>query len=439
MIKSQTQPNTLVNRSPFYYGWIVWAVATIGIIGTSPGQSFTVSLFVDHFIADFNLDRTTVSGLYGLGTFLGALGLTWIGRGVDRHGNRAAGAIVSGLFALALVGMALITGPLMLLMGFIAIRALGAGALGLSSSTTIAQWFRSYRGRMISLMTVVFMLFQTVYVPWLQQLLETVDWRLVWLILSAAVGLIVLPVTWGLIRNRPEDFGLSPDGKKLSPEEFEREQYELQHEDNYTLQEATRTPIFWVFALGRMMGPAWVTALVFHQVSLFQSLGHEASAAAQTYSLIALFAAGVAIGFGVLVDRFRPAVPLGIELGALMLALFMAMVMTEAWMLVVYALAVGIMMGSGGIFDGAVWPNLFGRQNQGAIRGFVASLLVAGSAGGPILLGLSYDHLGGYSPMLWVGILLCAVLLVLTFLVKEPQKRAAVSLSEQQPGGEQPE
>jgi MFS family permease len=433
MFKSQTQPNynTLVNRSPFYYGWIIWAVATIGIIGTAPGQSFTVSLFVDHFIADFNLDRTTVSGLYGLGTFLGALGLTWIGRRVDRHGNRAAGALISGLFALALIGMSLITGPLMLLMGFIAIRALGQGALGLVSSTIIAQWFRNYRGRMISLMTVIFMLFQTVYVPWLQQLLETVDWRHVWLILSIGVGLVVLPVTWGLIRNRPEDFGLAPDGKKLSREEAERERYHLLHEDNYTLGEAMRTAIFWVFALGRMMGPAWVTALVFHQVSLFEALGHEASAAAQTYSMIALFAAGVALGFGVLVDRFRPAVALGVELAALILALFMATVMTQTWMLALYALAVGVMMGSGGVFDGAVWPNLFGRRNMGAIRGFVASLLVAGSAGGPILFGLSYDYLGGYGPMLWVGMLMSAVLLVLTFLVKEPRKRAAAAIQSQ--------
>ena len=114
----------LVAASPIYYGWVVWIVALIGAIGSSPGQSFSVSLFMDFFIEDFGLDRTTVSGLYGAGTFIASRGLTWVGRQIDRFGNRRVGAVIAGLLALVLLLCATISGPIMLLFAFIGLRGL---------------------------------------------------------------------------------------------------------------------------------------------------------------------------------------------------------------------------------------------------------------------------------------------------------------------------
>jgi sugar phosphate permease len=416
--------SSIVRRSPVFYGWVVWLVATIGVIGTAPGQSFTISLFVDKFIVEFGLDRTTVSGLYGLGTFIAGLSLTWVGRQIDQVGNRRAAVVICVLFMLALFGMSLITGPLGLLVGFMLIRGLGQGSLGLANSTAIAQWFRSRRGQMMSLTVVAFALFQVIYVPWLQALLEVHDWRQVWLMLGGGVGVLVLPVIWLLMRDRPEDFGLRPDGKRLSAAQAEAEDAALLLEDNWTLSEAFRTAIFRVFSLARVLVPAWGTGLVFHQVSIFQGMGHDASIAAQTFSLFAVCAAGMSLLFGQLVDRMRPGVVLALELAALIVALVMAMMMTESWMLWIYALALGMAVGSGAVFDGAVWVNLFGRQNQGAIRGFVATVLVGGTALGPVLFGLSYDHLGSYDAAFWLGIILCAILGVFSLLVKSPQHRS---------------
>ncbi|HSH28048.1 MAG TPA: MFS transporter [Wenzhouxiangella sp.] len=160
------QRSRFVERSPIFYGWIIWAVATLGVSATSPGQSFSVSLFIDHYIADFGLSRTTVSGLYGVGTFVAALSLTWVGRQIDRHGNRWAGTIIATLFALALLACSLITGPLPILISFIAIRGLGQGSLGLNSTTAIAQWFQARRGLVMGISLVCFALFQRLYLPW---------------------------------------------------------------------------------------------------------------------------------------------------------------------------------------------------------------------------------------------------------------------------------
>lgn len=418
----------LVRRSPIYYGWIIWVVATIGMLATAPGQSFTVSLFIDHFISDFSLDRTTVASIFGLGTALAALSLTWVGRQIDLYGNRRMSLIVIVLFAAALALWSLVAGPLGLLLGFIAIRGLGQGSLSLVNSTAIAQWFRRRRGRMMSLSIVAFGLFQSVYVPWLQSLLEIHNWRHVWLILAACVVGITLPLSWLLLRDRPEDFGLLPDGDSQSLN-HETAGTPADLEDNWTLREALHTGIFWVFVMGRILSPAWGTGLIFHQISVFQSLGYDATTATQVYSLFTIISAGVSLIAGYLIDRFRPGHIMIAQISTMMAALAMAAVMTEAWMLVVYALAFGFTMGNGGVFDGSVWTNLFGRLHQGAIRGFVSTAMVMGTALGPVMFGISYDLSGSYTPVLLLGIGLAIIPLILSFFVKLPHHSPEITVS----------
>lgn len=412
--------NHFVRRSPIFYGWVVWAVAALGIVATSPGQSYSVSLFFDFFIRDFGLDRTTASALYGLGTFIASLSLTWVGRQVDRYGSRKMNLIVSALFVLVLVAFSFIAGPLGLLFGFIAIRGLGQGSMGLVNNTVVVQWFHRRRGRVLSLTMVVMALFQSIYVPWLQGLLEVYDWRQVWVILGVGVALLTLPLGWLLLRDKPEDYGLEPDGDPVVPQAATAA---TKTEDDWSLREAMRTPIFWVFAVGRLLMPAWGTGLILHQVSLFGALGHEPAVVAETYSLMALLMAGAAITFGYLIDRFRPGVIVVMQMVMLIIAMLMAMVMTEGWMLMLYALSFAVAMGSGGVFSGAVWPNLFGRKYIGEIRGFTMTIMVAGSALGPILFGLSYDYLGSYNPILWVGIVWAILAAIASLLVGKPQRR----------------
>ena len=65
----------MVNESPIFYGWIIMAVATFGMIMTSPGQTYAVSIFIDYFITDLGLSRSSVSTLYTVGTLAGSVGV----------------------------------------------------------------------------------------------------------------------------------------------------------------------------------------------------------------------------------------------------------------------------------------------------------------------------------------------------------------------------
>lgn len=408
--------------SPVYYGWVVWLVALIGAICSSPGQSFSVSLFMDFFIEDFGLDRTTVSGLYGAGTFVASLGLTWVGRQIDARGNRRVGVVIGALFTLVLGLCSLINGPIMLFFAFAGMRGLGQGALTLVSSTAVANWFRQQRGRMMSLMALAFALFQGIYINLLRLLLETMEWRQVFIVLGVGVAALVAPSFALLMRNRPEQYGLLPDNAP-SPTDDEADQ-PADIEDNWTLKEAMRTPILWVFVVARMLPSAWGTGLILHQVSIFGVLDHSAQVATEIFALISLFAAGAALLAGYLIDRFKPSYVVVLQMLALCCASALAMIMRETHLLIAYAFAFGLGMGIGYVFDGAVWPNLFGRRFQGEIRGFVYTSSVIGSAIGPALFGLSYDMSGGYEPALWLGAGLCLLVLAAALFTPPPRRKA---------------
>ncbi len=412
----------LVSASPVYYGWIIWLIALIAVNCSAPGQSFSVSLFMDYFIDDFGLDRSTVSSLYGAGTFVASLGLTWIGRQIDRLGNRRVGTAVSALFALVLALSSLITGPVTLFLAFVGLRGLGQGGLTLVGTTAVADWFRLRRGRMMALAALSFALFQGLYVNLLRLLLEAHGWRPVFVMLSLFVAVVVLPAIALFMRDKPEQFGLKPDSAAKTISDID-----LAGEDNWRLGEALRTPMLWVCLGARMLASAWLTGLILHQVSIFAELGHKAQVVTETYALLSLVAGGAALLGGLLIDRFKPTLTLIVKLLALFAAAVLATFMRESWQLIAYALTFGLVIGIGYVFDGAVWTNLFGREFQGEIRGFVFAALVIGSAVGPALFGISYDYAGGYAPALWLGAGLSALMLFMALLVKSPRRATTIT------------
>ena len=412
---------SIVSSSPIYYGWIVWLVAIVGMIASSPGQSFSVSLFMDFFIEDFDLDRTTVSSLYGAGTFIASLGLTWIGRHLDAIGNRRMGMAIGGLFGCVLCLCAVISGPIMLLLAFVGIRGLGQGSLTLISSTAIANWFRLKRGRMMAYVILAFALFQGLYVNALRALLEIVDWRQAFVILGVSVAAIVVPMFGLLMRDTPEQYGKLPDDADVKAED----DLAAPVEESWRLREALRTPMLWVFMAGRMLPSAWGTGLILHQVSVFAELGHSARVTTETFALMSLFSAASALFAGYLIDRFKPSYIAGIAMLALFSTCLLGMIMRDNWQLVGYAFASGLGFGIGSVFDGAVWPNLFGRKFQGEIRGFVYTATIIGSAIGPSLFGLSFDYAGGYNAVLALGAGLALLVAVLSVIVPSPKRQIA--------------
>lgn len=130
------------------------------------------------------------------------------------------------------------------------------------------------------------------------------------------MAFFVTPMLWIFLRNRPEDFGLLPDGEPPHRDgDDSGGDFPSIIEENWELREALRTPILWVFIFARMLAGAWGTALIFHQISIFGELGYEASVAANTHGQAAVMTAVATLAAGWLIDRIRPHYMIAIHMG----------------------------------------------------------------------------------------------------------------------------
>ena len=389
----------VVSGSPVYYGWVILLVGTFGMFMTTPGQTLGVSIFLDRIIQDLGLSRALVSLMYTIGTLLGSFSLPFIGRFVDMHGPRLAVVIISGLFALACVWMGFVGGPITLLVGFVLIRGLGQGALGLVSLHVINLWFVRRRGLAVGL-SGLGMAIATACFPFvIEALIDAFGWRTAYMVLGGLIAATILPLGAWLYRGKPELYGLRPDSR-VQPSADEALQ-----ERHYTLAQTRRTVTFWLFVSGDFFGAALGTGLIFHHYDIMAGGGIDRLAAAAVFVPFGFIAAGSNLLTGVLMDRVPPRFLLSASLALLCASLVFAAFVTTPALVLVYGAIFGVAQGTRGAISGSAYAHYFGRTHIGSIKGFTATLTVAGTAFGPLIFALGNGWFGGYAPILLLSAL----------------------------------
>ncbi|GAB4450057.1 MAG: MFS transporter [Anaerolineae bacterium] len=418
------QRSRLVNRSPIFYGWIILLAGSLGLILTSPGQTYAVSIFIEHFITDLGLSRSLVSALYTAGTLVGSLALPLVGRQIDRYGARRMVVLIAALFGLACIYMGLVQNALMLGLGFIAIRMLGQGSLGLVSQNVINQWWVRRRGLVIGISGLLVSLLGVGGFPNLiNVLIPLYGWRMTFTTLGLLLITVMAPLGYLLFRSPPEVYGLEPDGGQRSPASGKPAPVALT-EENWTLGEARRTLAFWVVAVGLALMAMLSTGLFFHMISIFADNGLSATVAASIFLPTALTTAFVTLGSGVLIDQLPVRLLLAVALICLALSLWLAQMLHNVELAFLYSLVLGVAMGLLQTVNSVVWAAYFGRRHLGSITGVTATILVFGSALGPIPLGLARDLWGNYDLVLKVLATLPFLLGLGCLFVGRPHKQS---------------
>ena len=397
----------LVTRSPVPYAWVVLGTAMVTTLATVPGQTVGVSVFLDPIIDDLEVRRSVVSGLYTLGTLTGSLALPFIGRFIDARGPRVAVGVIALAFAVAAAAMSQVTSLVGLAIGFVAIRGLGQGSLGLVSLHAVNLWFVRRRGLAVGI-TGLGMAIATAFAPaLLERLIAGVGWRAGYAWLGAGVAMIALPLGLTFFRERPERYGAQPDGVRTPPASADAPDAPdapdgaaaLPREAAFTAREATRHPAFWTIAGASMTVAALTTGLVFHHFDLVAGSGVDRRAAAAAFVPLGLAVGASNLLAGAAFDRVAPrfllAGMLVVQAGALAMAAFLQ----PAWLLA-YGVVIGLTQGTSGSVSGAIYATYFGRAHLGAIKGTATTLTVAGTAIGPLLFALGRDLTGGYAPVL---------------------------------------
>ena len=120
------KPLWLASKLPFFYGYVILVAATCGKVMSGPGQSPCVGTMIDDILADLELSRSAISGLYLVATLCSALLQPKVGALLDRFGPRRAIGVVSGALGFACFFMAVCARNWWtLLFGFFLLRFFG--------------------------------------------------------------------------------------------------------------------------------------------------------------------------------------------------------------------------------------------------------------------------------------------------------------------------
>jgi predicted MFS family arabinose efflux permease len=192
-----------------------------------------------------------------------------------------------------------------------------------------------------------------------------------------------------------------------------------------TCREAMRSRTFWTLLAVFLLFAAAMNGIEIHIVALLGDRGFPAMVAALVLSLINVVAIGARIGAGYLFDRlFAP------QVAAL---LFAAPLVSTLLLLgshapfAAYAAAVLYGFGIGAESDLLAYliGRYFGLRAYGELFGWIFGAFMVGTAVGPTLFGLAYDHDGSYALPLTVSLFVFAVVcLLLLSMPKYPRDAA---------------
>jgi MFS family permease len=412
------RPSKLIQTVPFFYGWVILAVGTLGSVMMGPSQTFTVSVFIDSFIRDLAVSRSNIALAYGLATLGASFLLPVTGWLFDRFGGRRLMVVAAFGLGLACIGMALVDHVFTLFLGFLFLRFTGFGSLQLSSNNVIAQWFIRRRGLVMGFAGLSLGIGLLIFPELTQFLIGQYGWRGAWLGLGLLVWAMMLPLTWLFVRDRPELYGLSPDGDQMSRQETDH----IANEVNWTLPEARRTGIFWLFTIALSIITMVTGGLVFHQLSLFEIRGLSRELAVDTFRTTAIFSILGNLLMGQLLDRYSARRLLAVLLFMVVATLVLVQVMTAPFQGFIYGILLGLTSGAFRVLDGVVWARYFGRRYLGSIRGATMLGVVGGTAIGPYPLGFSFDVWGGYSLALNAMLIPALAIGLFAFFIRRPEK-----------------
>jgi len=397
------------SRVPFYYGWVIVVVGSIGVLASVPGQTAGVSVFTDELTATTGLTRLQLSIAYLIGTGGSGFLLPRAGRALDRYGSRRVGLVAVGGLALTLVGLSMV-GPMTTALGIVAmsvgfgcLRFTGQGLLTLSSRTMVSQWFERRRGLVSSASNAV-MSFAFASSPALLLLLIDVDgFRTAWRILAVVLVVVIGSVVLLLYRDNPETSGLQIDGGVAAPTEAGDVPVAIGSDTDATRADVVRDLRFWAVTIPVVAMASTSTALTFHILDYGSELGIADDRIVRIFLPIAFVSVPVTLIGGWLIDTISPLF-IAALMSAVQVVMYLSLTLLDRPVAAVVAIAAwGVAQGCYAPLTSAALPRLFGRRHLGAIAGLQMSAMVIGSAIGPALFALVDSLAGSYRPALWIS------------------------------------
>jgi MFS family permease len=420
-------------RLPFYYGWVVVAVVFVSMaLGVNARTAF--SLLFPPILDEFGWPRGVTAGAFSFGFLVAAPLTPLLGRLMDARGPRVVMELGAAVMAAGLLLAPLASAPWHLYATLGMLVGGGSVALGYTGQAQfLPSWFVRRRGLAMSIAFSGVGVGSIILLPLLQSIIAHAGWRAASIALGLAVLAVAAPLNL-LLRRRPEDIGLAPDGEQAAASAGASARHANVVDPawaavDWTLKRALRTARFWLIALayfGALF--AWYAVQV-HQTKYLLEIGYSAADGAWALGAVSLVAIPGQIALGHLSDRAGREIVWAIGCAGFAIC-YVALIGLAAWP---SPLLLGVMVAAQGMLGyglvavlGAIPVEIFEGKHFGVIFGSVMLAALAGGAAGPWLTGLLHDLTGSYQGGFLIAICLCGVSAAAIYLAA-PRKVRAVA------------
>lgn len=323
----------------------------------------------------------------------------FLGRALDRGSIRAwmvAGTLLlAGGFALASATTA-IWQVSAVYASLIAAGTIVAGPI--AASTVVAKWFVARRGRALGIAAVGTSLGGVLLPPMIASWIEDIGWRAAYLHLAVLVPAVIVPLVWLVIRNRPEDMGLAPDGLPAGAAATASTGTAAGGGSGPSSRDLLRARNFWGIVLANGLASIGFGGVLYNLVPFAIDNGFDAERSA--YLLSVLTASGVVgkLAVGVAADRLDPRY---VWAGAMAISAVGVAGLVDAdsyEALVPFVAAMGF--GTGGFYPllGVLIGRAFGRESFGRAMGLMGPFTMVLSLPAAPVAGWVFDRTGSYDP-----------------------------------------
>ena len=439
--------------SGLYYGWVIVAVAWLANMVAATMNPVVFSIFIDPMREELGLNLSGMAWAISIRMLTGGVAAPFMGRFIDSYGARWLGffgGLISGGVLLSLY----FVDNIWLIYALFAVSGIsGFGTFGgqLLTIVPVANWFVAKRGRATSIAATGLGAGTALGVPLGLFLINTAGWRWAWVVFGLAIWVVILPGYAFLMRRRPEDLGLLPDGRQPQPETSVAVDASGEpgaapapappvEEVNWTLGQAVRTPVLWFILLALTVYMFSSSGVLFLRVPFWNDMGIAAEHIALGVAADPFTVIFAMLLFGFLAERYP--VRFMAVLGGIWRAISMVPLAIgggHAANVYIHNVTWGIGSGAFAAAQNLLIPTYYGRMAQGAIRGISLPLMIAaGALGAPGTAYLVDSGVG--AGVIWqLGLWMMLVSGLVFFFLKPPKPpeslRAQMAASAAAAGG----
>lgn len=417
-----------------YYGWVLVVALAITETASFGVLYYAFTVFITPMQTELGWSRAALTGAFSLAQLVSGLAAIPLGRWLDRHGPRLLMTIGSCAAMLLVLAWSQVESLWLFYAIWAAVGLAGAAVLYEPAFVVVANWFVRRRSRALTVLTFLAGFASVIFIPLAGWLVEVQGWRTALVILAIILGVITIPFHALILRRRPADLGLRPDGIQssgaadlqseattLNPE---RRDPNSNDERSVPVREALSGKIFHWMAAAFFLNALGQIALHVHLVPYLTERGYGAEFAATVAGLVGIMALPGRLILTPLGDRIPRAYLTAFIFLLQALALVVLLTVQSTTGVVIYVVLFGAGFGAVTPMRAALVAEFYGPAHYGSISGVLAFCITMARALGPVSVGIAFDHFGSYTVPFWVltGVSIAAAFAILM------AERAALAL-----------